>query len=815
MQWPADKVRQTSGMLVRLRRRFDKGLTINGRLFLLVLAVAIPFSIFLGFSAVLQARQEREHVRQEMLDLARLTSARLDDHVGDIGQFLGVLAEVITPDVEASAANDVLLKGLASRRPAQINNVAVWNASGELAGSNEQRLRATGLNVAQRYFFKQAVAGADLPVEAPVIAASNGEQVAVFATAVRREGRVVGVVTATARLRLLQSLVVPASGLPPGAVVTVLDRNGVVLARSLDPTRWIGKSLGTGFVGAGVTDGVRDGPSADGVPRIGGFTTSRRVPWFVYVGIPTDLALAPMRRHLAQTFIAGLAMLLLGLIAAAAAGRRISSPLRQLSNDAALLEQGRFDHRSSVSHGGEIGQLASALNRMSDSLQERTALLEASRVQLKQITDNLPAMISYLDAQQRFLFANNVFREWLGVDVDALIGKSLVEFYGEAEYATFGKDVEACLGGRRVAYERVIQTLAGPRRAEVTLIPHRDGHNTVIGLFSLALDVTASREAIELRARSEERLSLALEGSGSALFDLDVKQGLIYQSAQAAALRGLPALEETIGLATYMDRVHPDDRDWLTHCFEAAVRGRTPTFDAEFRMSTHGHEWIWLRGLGRVVERDASGMAVRLAGTGADITPRKVAEERLRYLAENDALTGLPNRALFDERLKDMLLKRTDARRTSALMFLDIDYFKSVNDTFGHEAGDKLLVAFAAILKECVRPSDTVARLAGDEFTIILNDIAGVSEATGVAQRIIERVRKLSGFSDTRANVSTSIGIAFRGPGDHDATALLRRADAALYQAKRSGRDSFACDVTDSADIASRADAVGVSGGIG
>ena len=808
------KVGETSGMLVRLRHRFDRGLTINGRLFLLVLAVAIPFSIFLGISALLQAKQEREHVRQEMLDLARLTSARLDDHVGDIGQFLGVLAEVVTPEPEAGAANDALLKGLTSRRPPQINNVAVWNAGGELVGSTEQQLRATRLNVGQRSFFKQAIAGADLPVEAPVVAASNGERVAVFATAVRRQGRVVGVVTATARLRLLQSLVVPTSGLPPGAVVTVLDRNGVVLARSLDASRWIGKSLGASFVSTGVSDGMRDGPSADGVSRIGGFTTSRRVPWIVYVGIPTDVALAPMRRHLAETFMAGLAMLLLGLAAAALAGRRISAPLRQLSDDAALLEQGRFEHRSSVSQGGEIGQLASALNRMSDSLQERTALLEASRFQLKQITDNLPAMISYLDTQQRFLFANKVFKEWLGVDADALIGKSLAEFYGEAEYATFRHDIEACLAGQRVAYEREIRTLAGPRRVEVTLIPHRDADNAVVGLFALTLDVTASREAIALRARSEERLSLALEGSGSALFDLDVKRSLIYQSAQAAAMRGAPAVEETTSLAAYMDRVHPDDRDWLAHCFEAALRGRTPTFDAEFRMATREHGWIWIRGLGRVVERDAQGMAVRLAGTGADITPRKVAEERLRYLAENDALTGLPNRAVFDERLTDMLLKRPRPHHTAALMFLDIDHFKSVNDTFGHEAGDKLLMAFAAILKDCVRPTDTVARLAGDEFTIILNDISGVNEATGVAQRIVEKVRGLRGFSDTRTHVSTSIGIAFKGPNDNDAAVLLRRADAALYQAKRNGRDSFVCDVTDTADTADSVDAIGVPRGV-
>src|SRR5206468_4259404 len=140
--------------------------------------------------------------------------------------------------------------------------------------------------------------------------------------------------------------------------------------------------------------------------------------------------------------------------------------------------------------------------------------------------------------------------------------------------------------------------------------------------------------------------------------------------------------------------VHPDDLEAMRASMTAALMGAVPLYHAEFRVRRRSGDWLWLRARGRVVDRDANGWALRMAGTYADINAHKAAEEQLRHRAEFDTLTGLPNRALFVERLQQAM-QRATASSTMALLFLDVDHFKTINDTLGHEAGDQLLKVFA------------------------------------------------------------------------------------------------------------------------
>jgi len=181
------------------------------------------------------------------------------------------------------------------------------------------------------------------------------------------------------------------------------------------------------------------------------------------------------------------------------------------------------------------------------------------------------------------------------------------------------------------------------------------------------------------------------------------------------------------------------------------------------------------------VQRDAAGRALRLAGTYTDINDGKIAEGRLRRLAEFDTLTGLPNRALFTDRLRQGMA-RAARSKPMALLFLDVDRFKSINDTFGHEAGDKLLKVFAGRMQGAVRQSDTVARLAGDEFTIILEQLGSVADARAIAAKLVESLRQPVALAGRMVEVTASIGVAMCAPGDSDDAALLRRADEALYE---------------------------------
>ena len=222
-----------------------------------------------------------------------------------------------------------------------------------------------------------------------------------------------------------------------------------------------------------------------------------------------------------------------------------------------------------------------------------------------------------------------------------------------------------------------------------------------------------------------------------------------------------------------------------------AFTGRTPIYEVEFRVRHRHGRWLWLRSRGRVVERDAAGRALRLVGTDADITRQKAAEQQLRQRAEFDALTGLPNRGLFNDRLESAIERARRSGKTMALLFLDIDHFKGVNDSRGHGAGDTLLRIVAERLLATVRGVDTVARLAGDEFTVILEGLAEPADAEVVAMKMVEALRPPMRIGADLVSVSTSVGLAVLSDADVDAASLLARADEALYEAKRAGRDHY------------------------
>jgi diguanylate cyclase (GGDEF)-like protein/PAS domain S-box-containing protein len=775
----------------------DARLSIRTRLVLLLAVLSVPFMVYLALSTSRQADQEIADAEQRMLSFAHLTAAKLDAHVGSVEQLLAVLSYSVGSTPEDAPKNNALLRKLAATLPTQINTVSIWTVDGANIGALDPSLRLEGINISNRAFFKDALASADMVIQGPRAAPSNGELVVLLARSIRRGGGVHGVVVASIKLKPLQALLTPGDALPRGTVITVTDAGGVVMARSLDSENWIGRNLlktSEGGLAESLQrrDGVREGASADGVRRIAGFTMTAKVPWLVYVGVPMEVAMAPVRARLGESIALGGVMMLIGLGFAAVVAEGIASPLRRLGEHAAAFERGDLAHRSLVRQGGEIGRLASTLNRAADALLQRTAAMQASQDQLHQITDNLPALIAYLDTEHRFRFANQVHKKWLGIEAESLIGQTPEKIHGEAGYAKVRHHVVAALAGTRQTYERDLMTTAGSRRIEVVLMPHFTSDGGVQGLFSLTRDITERRDAEVLRVLSEERLSLALDGSSLALFDWDIAQDRLYHSPQAAVMRGYPAEETTASALSLGEQVHPEDRELMVARIRAAISGKVERYRAEFRVSTASGGWIWLLAKGRVVERDERGRAARLAGTYADVTQMKSTEKRLRYLAEFDVLTGLPNRGLFMDRLDQALARSRRSGKPMALLFLDIDRFKGVNDTLGHEAGDDVLKAFARAMRACVRSSDTVARLGGDEFTIILEELSSVDEAETVARKLVDKARMPVASAGRSVTVSASIGIAMVSADEWDAASILRRADAALYEAKRLGRNRYA-----------------------
>jgi diguanylate cyclase (GGDEF)-like protein len=182
-----------------------------------------------------------------------------------------------------------------------------------------------------------------------------------------------------------------------------------------------------------------------------------------------------------------------------------------------------------------------------------------------------------------------------------------------------------------------------------------------------------------------------------------------------------------------------------------------------------------------------------MVGSTTDITERKRTEEQLAYMATHDALTGLPNRWLLNDRLTLELARAQRHQQKLALILLDLDYFKEINDTLGHTAGDKLLQTVGERLMSLVRKSDTVARMGGDEFMLVLlfPGIREDGDAARIAQRILEAFRRPFVFDDHEIRITTSIGIAIYPDDGQDADTLIKNADIAMYRAKAQGRDNY------------------------
>ena len=652
-------------------KRFRLRFGIRSRMLLVTFALGSMFVLYVAFATARQAGRDRENVSDRMRLVAALAASRLDDHVGDIAQLLKAMGSTTLADGGATAANDIILRTMAVHMPSDVLAVSLWAEDGSNIGSSEPPADGPRASANESEFFVSAMRATSLAIEAPVRPVKGGEWTAVYAMPIRRDGHVVAVISAASRLVVLPEAIDPSEDMTPQTVISVVGVDGRFLARSHDADRWIGRQapIDRGLLLRRLAEGRGSSEvvSADGVSRIFGIAKASSVPWLVYVGVPVEVALAPARASTKESLLLGLAMLAVGLLLAAWVATRITRPLRELSADAVLLGEGRFEHRSRVRTGSEIGLLAGTFNQMAATLQERIA------------------------------------------------------------------------AGRR----------------------------------------------------SEERLSMALDGSEQALFDWDIAANRIYYSAKASELRGGPAAEAEIAPEEMRAFVHPDDLAGFLAGLDAAVRGKADGYQAEFRVRGAGGAWVWLRSRGRVVERDAEGRALRLVGTDADITRSKATEDELRQRAEFDDLTGLPNRALFNDRIAGALARAERAGTPVALLFVDIDHFKLVNDTRGHAVGDELLKIAASRLSETVRASDTVARLAGDEFTVILEGLASLAEAQAVAAKLVEALRAPMRIGDVPVGVSASIGVAMLEPGEHDATPLLRRADEALYEAKRRGRDRY------------------------
>jgi diguanylate cyclase (GGDEF)-like protein/PAS domain S-box-containing protein len=417
---------------------------------------------------------------------------------------------------------------------------------------------------------------------------------------------------------------------------------------------------------------------------------------------------------------------------------------------------------------------------MGRALEQERQQLAQSEAHLRSVINSVPALIAYVDAQQRYVYVNQQYQERFAPLQHDLIGSTVQEILGPERYAVASPMIEEALQGQPQSYDW--QPFANVWQ-QVNYLPTRDPQGRVNGYYVLGTDI------------SERKRHEMLQREATAVFE-NSYEGIMVANAEGLVTRVNSAFTRITGYT--QDEVVGQSPRMLSS-------GRHDArFYAEFWHSLNSvGVWrgeIWNRRKNGdlfavlqsvAVVRDAKGAVLHYVSVFADISQIKAHEAELDKVANYDSLTHLPNRRLLSDRLKQALVRSDRTGKSTAICFLDLDGFKSINDQLGHAVGDQVLVGVAHHLSAVLRADDTLARLGGDEFVLLLSEIATTEECAQILDRVLDAARLAIEADGHVIGVSASIGVSLYPSDNSDPDLLLRHADMAMYLAKQAGKDRY------------------------
>lgn len=426
------------------------------------------------------------------------------------------------------------------------------------------------------------------------------------------------------------------------------------------------------------------------------------------------------------------------------------------------------------------------------------AALKASEDLFRQITSQIPGAVYQVrvtpDRRLEYTYISAAVAEIFGVTAEQVMRDSslLNLFLHPEDGPSMRHELEvSAVDSRSLLREfRVVRPDGTERWVQmISSEVSRDATGAVrVGVM---FDITA-RKLAETALRERDALwKLALESTGDGVWDWNLQSGVEVFSPSLLQMYGFTAEEIAQNPQALDDRTHPDDVAEMQRARDAHLEGRAPAYVNEHRIRCKDGTWKWVLTRGMVISRDAHGRALRMTGTHTDITERKRADALIWQQANFDALTGLPNRTMLRDRLEQGLRQCRREQTRLALLFIDLDHFKEVNDTLGHDQGDALLVEAAKRISRCMRESDTLARMGGDEFTVVMPGLGDAGRMDRFAQDVIAALRAPFQLLGELAYISASIGIALYPDDGQDIDELFKHADQALYVAKGTGRNRF------------------------
>ena len=520
-----------------------------------------------------------------------------------------------------------------------------------------------------------------------------------------------------------------------------------------------------------------------------------------------------LREYAVAIFATALLALLLAILIAPRLQRPISRPLTQLTETAEAISKAfNYALRVDLPNSDEFGMLGSAFNDMlgqievrNDELRQhrehleeevasRTTELIAASAQLKLQAEALDAAsnsILITDLGGNIVWSNPAFSKSSGYSAEEAIGKNQTQFISdERDIVLYSQMWNTVVTGKTWQGEIVSRRKNGaPYTEEVIVTPVSSRSGEITNFVAIKQDITERKLAEQARSEAEEKYRTIFEDAVIGIFQISPEGRPVSINRALAQMQGYDSPEEFLAAVADVSRqvcVDPDRA--LSLIREMQENGIAQKAEIEVYRKDRAKRWVIANM--RLV-RDSGGSILLYEGTVEDITERKVAEERVQFLAYFDALTGLPNRTLLGDRIAIALGGAHRRKESIAFLFLDLDRFKIVNDTLGHSVGDMLLQEVAERLKKWVRAQDTVARVGGDEFVVMLTGVRLASEAAAAAEKLVDLITTEFSIHSHLLNVTCSIGISMFPENGADPETLVKHADAAMYSGKQKGPNNI------------------------
>lgn len=494
---------------------------------------------------------------------------------------------------------------------------------------------------------------------------------------------------------------------------------------------------------------------------------------------------------------------LLTILTSLSLGHLIRRRLIPLHDGAEVIASGDLAHRIEFNSNDEFAELARSINRMTERLQTFTCKLETEIAERKKIEDKLRVLnsdfVSFLentsdfiyfkDKDSRFRFCSQTlaritghasWRDMVGKHDLEVFPKDTAQIYYEEELPIF-RTGKALLN----KIDPYCDTAGKPGWVSTNKWPLFDSDGTVVGLFGISRDITETKKAEDILRESESRFR-TLANSVPVLIWMAGSDKLYTWFNKVWLDFTGRSLKQELGDG-WTEGVHPEDFRRCLDTYVAAFDARQE-FTMEYRLRRHGGEYRWLSDHG-IPRFDEQGIFLGYIGSCIDITESHVAQVQTQFIAHHDPLTRLPNRLLLEDRLKQTVASAKRDKKSIALLFVDLDRFKSINDNYGHAIGDLLLQEVAKRMQACVRESDTVARIGGDEFVILLPVIEVAEDAKRVAEKIRMALNQPFNLATLTLHISSSTGIALYPEHGNSDEQLFKNADTAMYWAKENGRN--------------------------